>query len=160
LMKPKKDADDVPDFGPSSLIYDKHILLRTYLMLKARTDQGAALIEVPKEIDPLVQAVYCEEEAPQGLPVPVRDYWQSTAVAHRMSKEREQTQAEDRQIKKPIYRGDLSRIAATPREEDSSELHPAHQALTRLTRPTAALICLMDEGNGRLRLPYEAGGVV
>lgn len=157
LVKPEQAADEVPDFGPSSFIYDRHILLRTYLVLKACTDQGAAVIEVPKEIDPLVQTIYREEEPPQRLAVPVRDYWHTTATAHRVSMEREQTQAEDRQIKKPTYRGDLSRMAAIPREEDSPDLHPAHQALTRLTRPTAVLICLKDQGNGQFRLPYDAG---
>lgn len=51
----------VPNFGPAERIYERYVLLRSWLALHNRKE-----IELPKDIDPLVQEVYSESE-PQGL---------------------------------------------------------------------------------------------
>lgn len=51
----------VPDFGSAEQIYERYILLRSWLALKNR-----AQIELPGDIDRLVQEVY-SDPAPQGL---------------------------------------------------------------------------------------------
>jgi CRISPR-associated endonuclease/helicase Cas3 len=51
----------VPDFGSAERIYERYVLLRSWLAL-----QNRAQIELPGDIDRLVQEVY-SEPAPQGL---------------------------------------------------------------------------------------------
>ncbi len=66
----------------------------------------------------------------------------------------------------------MRRSSARSRSQDSAErlpessaihakkivpdLHPAHQALTRLTGPTVQLICLESDNAGGFRLPHDA----
>ena len=55
----------------------------------------------------------------------------------------------------PKFTGPLAKLVQTPREEDAPDLHPAHQALTRLTGPTASVICLFEAADGTLTLPHS-----
>jgi CRISPR-associated endonuclease/helicase Cas3 len=155
LLEAELSAAGVPQFGGSSFVYDAHILLRSYLVLKGAESAKRLSLQFPEEIDDLIQTVYQEGNPPVGLSLPLREFWDATVRKYRDSIESESDQAESRQIKKPIFRGDFTRMVTEPREEDSPELHPAHQALTRLTRPTVALVCLIDEGDGQHRLPHN-----
>jgi CRISPR-associated endonuclease/helicase Cas3 len=47
----------MPDFGSSGLIYDKHILLRTWLVLRDRK-----AINIPDDVENLIEAVYGKSE--------------------------------------------------------------------------------------------------
>jgi CRISPR-associated endonuclease/helicase Cas3 len=84
-----------------------------------------------------------------------RGFWETTRAKHFDMIAKERSEAEARQIKKPQFSGVLARIVPVPREEDNPDLHPAHQALTRLTRPTASLICLERDDTGSLRLSHD-----
>lgn len=53
-------CQDVPDFGPAERIYERYVLLRSWLALHGRTQ-----IKLPEDIDRLVQEVY-SKPAPQG----------------------------------------------------------------------------------------------
>jgi len=55
------ECEGVPNFGSAEQIYERYVLLRSWLALKNR-----AQIELPGDIDRLVQEVY-SEPAPQGL---------------------------------------------------------------------------------------------
>src|SRR5262249_10828074 len=87
-------------------------------------------------------------------------FWARTHADHEESLEKEESEAESRQIKKPNFRGALARVVQEPREEDNPDLHSAHQALTRLTQPTVSLICLNSSNNGSYRLPHDGSPVV
>jgi CRISPR-associated endonuclease/helicase Cas3 len=120
-----------------------------------RFDETTRELRIPSEIDALVGQVYDDSPAPCSLTAAECDYWAKTYAKHREMIEREEREAEDRQIKKPQFRGALARLMKEAREEDNPDLHPAHQALTRLTRPTASLICLENNENGAYRLPHD-----
>ncbi|WP_420805385.1 CRISPR-associated helicase Cas3' [Calidithermus timidus] len=51
----------VPDFGSAERVYERYVLLRSWLALRGRQE-----IRLPGDIDPLVQEVY-SEPPPQGL---------------------------------------------------------------------------------------------
>jgi len=55
------EAEGVPDFGSAERIYERYVLLRSWLALRSRTH-----IDLPGNIDRLVQEVY-SEPPPQGL---------------------------------------------------------------------------------------------
>lgn len=55
------EAEGVPDFGSAERIYERYVLLRSWLALQSRTH-----IDLPGDIDRLVQEVY-SEPPPQGL---------------------------------------------------------------------------------------------
>ncbi|RMH53441.1 MAG: CRISPR-associated helicase Cas3' [Deinococcus-Thermus bacterium] len=55
------EAEGVPDFGTAERVYERYVLLRSWLALRSRTQ-----IKLPDEIDRLVQEVY-SEPPPQGL---------------------------------------------------------------------------------------------
>lgn len=56
------ECEGVPDFGTAERIYERYVLLRSWLALRNRTQ-----IELPGDIDRLVQEVY-SDPMPQGLP--------------------------------------------------------------------------------------------
>jgi hypothetical protein len=80
----------------------------------------------------------------------LQERWKKTLKLYEQGRADEQGEAEDRWIKLPTYKKAFWRIAADTREEDTPEFHLAHQALTRLTDPTAQVICLY----GTAESPY------
>ncbi len=147
--------DGLPDFGLSGLVYAPHILIRSLLALRSDLTGTREKLSLPGEIDGLVRGVYEDVSPPAELSAAERDFWAATAAAHRETIEKEEGEAESRRIKKPQFRGALARVVREPREEDNPDLHPAHQAVTRLTRPTASLICLLRTAQGSYHLPHD-----
>jgi CRISPR-associated endonuclease/helicase Cas3 len=138
LCDPEGDDSDVPDFGASKFVYDAYVLLRSWLVL-----QGCEYIAIPDDIEEMIEAVYDLERAcPIEIDKPLQNYWREKLNAHEQKRIEEQKEAEDRWIKHPHYRGPFWCIATDLREEDTPEFHRAHQALTRLTEPSAQLVCL------------------
>lgn len=70
-------ADD-PSFGPSICVYDEHILLRTWWLLRQRDSWV-----LPDDADTLLNFVYAPVDAapPSNLPVAVSERWRQTARA-------------------------------------------------------------------------------
>jgi CRISPR-associated endonuclease/helicase Cas3 len=160
LLEPPRKAG-LPDFGAgtSGVVYSPYVLFRSLLTLQ--TDQGGirSRILLPSEIDVLIEKVYADAAAPDSLSAAEQDFWVRTCAKHREMTQKEEGEAESRQIKKPRFRGALARVVQEPREEDSPDLHPAHQALTRLTRPTVSIICLVRDERGANRLPHDNSSV-
>lgn len=130
---------DMPDLGTSGLIYDKHILLRTWLMLRNRTS-----IKVPKDVEELIEAVYGQAEPDfQVLPSEL-ELLDRTSQAYLSDLDKDKDQAQSRYINHPRYIGELAGLLGNPREEESPELHPHSQAMTRLVEPTAQVVCLWE----------------
>jgi CRISPR-associated endonuclease/helicase Cas3 len=159
LIKPDVAENGLPDFGVSGIVYSPHILYRTLLILRSDGTTQRDTVKLPSEIDGLVNGVYDETYPPSYLSLAEQNFWRITLDGHHEAIEKEEAEAESRQIKKPQFRGSLSRVVSAPREEDSPDLHPAHQALTRLTRPTVSLICLLKDFEGTYFLPHDSSPV-
>jgi CRISPR-associated endonuclease/helicase Cas3 len=155
LIEPSTGDDEIPDFGASGFVYSRHVLFRSLLALRAEGTGARDKILLPSEIDGLVEQVYEDSAAPDSLSPAEREFWARSRAEYQETIEKEESEAESRQIKKPRFRGALARVVQEPREEDNPDLHPAHQALTRLTRPTVSLICLDRDDCGSYRLPHD-----
>jgi len=134
------DKKGLPDFGKAGVIYDKHILLRTWLELN-KLEQ----IKIPSEIENLIEAVYDLEKPCEILDESLKQFWQQTLSNCLKSISDEEFQAEDRYIKRPGYSRHLSGIFTNNLEEDSPQIHKTLQAMTRLIEPTATVICLWEK---------------
>ena len=127
----------VPRFDPgTAAVYDEHVLLRSWLALR---DQ--ATIRVPQGVVAIIEQVY-DDRSSDDVPDRLRETWEATRKCMEAAKERELDEAKDRWIKAPSYTGQLWRLAPNPREEDSPDFHRAHQAVTRLAPPSAAVVVL------------------
>lgn len=134
---------DAPQLDPSwEAIYFPHLLLQTWLVLRSRKS-----ITIPDDVSELVEAVY-GRGSPEDLPPEAQERWQGTLAAMDKDLAGEEQQARLRYIKAPGMVEHLSEIAVAFQREEAPELHPALQALTRLTRPTLTLIVL-EERDGR-----------
>jgi CRISPR-associated endonuclease/helicase Cas3 len=150
IWAPKLDASGVPDFGSGTgAVYDPHILLRSWLVLKDRPS-----IKVPDDVEALIAKVYDEDEWSGELPEPIRKQWDETKTRMVKRFDEEKNEAQDRWIKPPGYSGDLWRMTYEPKEEDDPTLHTAHLALTRLTGINVDVLCLYGK-NGQLYLDKE-----
>lgn len=137
------------DAGPpeldrnSSYVYDEHILLRTWHALRNRE-----AIDVPGNVQELVDLVYRDDEGvPEDADASLAARWRETWEALEEKKEAESREAKDRTVRTPVgsiaHPSDFQRFRL---EEDSPELHPALQAVTRLAEPAVSVV-LLPEGS-------------
>ncbi len=154
LIEPEVAAG-LPDFAVSGVIYARYILFRSLLILREKNGAPRTNIELPEEIDGMVEAAYASIDPPASLTDPERAFWAGSKEEYEADISHAEGEAEGRQIRKPRDTGALARLVSAPREEENPELHPAHQALTRLAPPTAQLICLEAAGEGAFRLIHD-----
>lgn len=139
IIQPKIKDDGLPNFE-NSVVYDEHILLRTWLILQKKKK-----IEIPDEVENLIEAVYDARKSFDNSDENLKDFWQKSLADWLKANEEDDKQADYRLIKRPIYSRHISGIFASNLEEDSPEIHKTLQAVTRLTEPTANVICLWEK---------------
>jgi CRISPR-associated endonuclease/helicase Cas3 len=156
LCREERLSDGVPFFeAGASAIYDDHMLLRTWLVLKQQASESIAL---PDQIEDLVEAVYEDRAPDEDLSPALQRRWEETRAKHSAAQEWESREAERRWLLSPdSTQSDLAALLPYPREEDAPDLHREHQALTRLGRPSVTLICLYRDEGGK-RLSVNKGG--
>lgn len=133
--------EGVPTFGGGTeAVYDYHILLRSWLAIKSYVGQKP--ISIPEDIEGLIEEVYGDRKCPAELPEEVKKKWEESWGELEANIEYEQTEAENRYIKRPSFSGQLGHMTNESLEEDNPEFHKAHQALTRLTGLTVNVLCL------------------
>jgi len=139
LCAPQTEGNGVPRFArrKKSLIYDNHVLLRSWLRVRDRTD-----IDVPGDVEDLIEAVYGDESCPADLASAWHDAWDKTRASQCKETEGKTYQGKIRVIKHPYERMALDELTGHLRREDAPELHPADQMVTRLALPSVGLILL------------------
>jgi len=138
ICAPTLDREGVPQFERGKIqVYDSHVLLRSWLAL-----QPLATIQIPGQIEDIVEKVYTEQPVPAQASDALRCAWDATALKQQEDIAAEQRQAQDVYIKLPTFPNSLATLIGTVREEDAPKLHPAHQARTRLIDHSVAVICL------------------
>jgi len=127
---------EVPDFGQGTeWVYERHILLRSWLALKDRQKIG-----IPSEVEDLIEAVY-DEDSPSALPPALAQDWEKSRKVLQKDLEYDAAQAQFRYILPPYYRDDILEDRAELKE-DAPEVHQSLQAVTRLADPSVSVICL------------------
>lgn len=149
IASPRVNGDGAPEFDPGTVaVYDPHVLLRSWLALHGRSS-----IAVPADIPEVIEAVYDERQCPAEYGGGVQAAWELTRSQLQQAVGSEQQAAAHRYIHHPGFAGLLSRLAGEPRAEDAPELHPAHQALTRLIGPSVRLVCMQAGDTGVSHTP-------
>jgi CRISPR-associated endonuclease/helicase Cas3 len=152
LLEPEKD-EEVPQFGKSEFVYARYVLLRSYLTLRGQ--KGVCL---PDELETLVEAVYGESRLPAENPA-----WQAAladSLLRLQQDQKDDCKAADRfRIRSPAFEDDVLEDFCRQLEEDNPDVHPTHQAMTRLAEPTVTLV-LLHERAGELFLNPDSTGRV
>ncbi len=141
IASPQKD--DIPEFGHDEYVYDRSVMLKTWLTVKDQTEMS-----LPSQTTMLVEAVY-------GDNLSISD----GALQKEMEEAIEKAEKKER---KAIYEAALQLIT-TPNDEDllyqknnnlnedDQTVNAAFRAMTRLAEPSVSLICLHSV-NGKLLL--------
>lgn len=139
IVKPEAvQTGDVPAFDPGSVyVYEQHILLASWLALRERH-----LLRIPDDIEPLIEAVYETPSCPTDLSAELQHTWITSRAKMERDQAKDTIEAKNRYIKPPHPALNLADISAHPKAEESPELHPNLQALTRLTELTVSVVCL------------------
>jgi CRISPR-associated endonuclease/helicase Cas3 len=154
------DETGVPNFDSGdAAVYGEYVLLRSWLALRNRD-----VIRIPTDIGPLIEEVYDDRPCPKTSSDALAAVWARWESEYLVERERERAEAEQRWLKPPHFTGLISAVASDPREEDAPDFHQAHQALTRLVRPSVSVVCLygtnerpaLDPGGHH---PVDAGSV-
>jgi len=138
----------VPDFGRDVYVYERYVLLRSYLAL-----QGRQQITLPDETAMLIETVYGDEELPVDAISPA-----VTAALVEARKKMQRHEEEDvfKARQKLVSRPQVEDVLAESNlalEEDKPELHRVLQALTRLIPPGVSLVCLHQTAAGLVLEP-------
>ncbi|MDO9545154.1 MAG: CRISPR-associated helicase Cas3' [Pelolinea sp.] len=130
------------DFGKSIYIYEKEILLATYLILRDKND-----LILPDETRAVIEQVY-DPRLRTNFPQNQQMMLEQLSIESQAKMDREELIAYDKLIPQP---GDerILQMGRMDLEEDSPEMHQAFQALTRLMIPSISIVCLCQE-NERL----------
>jgi len=144
LDTPMRD-DGVPEFSAGDEhVYERHILLRTWLALRGRTE-----LRIPEEIRPLVEEVY-RDEPNENLSPALNAALQESRERLEAVRAAEREQAEQRRLPNPEEAFQLEKLTSMGRDDDE-DLHPVFRALTRLVEESVQAICLYGR-DGRLFL--------
>lgn len=137
LLAPPADgvgADGVPRFGVSRFVYDAHVLLRSWLALKDR-----AALRIPEDIEAIIGLVYDDAPCPEPW---LQEVWNATLRRQKQEQRKYTSEAADNMILPSLYDDDIFEDWNRELEEDSPEINPKLQALTRVGDPSVQVVLL------------------
>jgi len=138
LLLPPHSPEGVPLFSrAATAVYNAHVLLRSYLTLKDRTE-----VAIPEDVEDLVEAVYGPMDPPVGVTPALDAYWRDTADRLKNLELENEQMARRREI--PRVGGDLMDRRPQGLDDEDDELHSAHLAMTRLGGPSVEVVCLCE----------------
>jgi len=156
LVRPEGEgSDDPPRFGLSAYVYDKSVLLRSWLALRERTS-----ITLPTDIEPLVDSVYgtSRGSAPPTLAVHLAELDRT----HDEETMADGIKARRIVLRPPADRDPFDDVAHVDDDEDP-RCHPALRAATRLGDPNVEVVPVFERegrtvlaGAPDLVLPLDA----
>ena len=138
LIQPELRDGDVPDFGSGTeAVYDRHILLRSWIALHRRE-----FVHVPDDVEGLIEFVYGEQiVCPNYAPEALRKAWTESESGLKEKRERYERIAKQNRIPAP---GDESLFEENADlDEDNPEVHTTLQALTRLSEGPAVSVIVL-----------------
>ncbi len=141
IVNPQVDQGAKADFKESGYVYDRHILLRSWLTLRDRSS-----IQLPEEMDDLIESVYAlDAPIPETLEPGHQEDWQTSLADYQADKE-ESHRAKANQVKLPPARGENKPDQFTRMGEEDDESTIA--AVTRLGEPSITTIFLQRTDQG------------
>ncbi|NJK59597.1 MAG: CRISPR-associated helicase Cas3' [Oscillatoriales cyanobacterium SM2_1_8] len=147
LIRPTIASDGKVAFAESGFIYDRHILLRTWLALRDRDR-----LDLPSEMDRLIELAYdLEMPIPEELEAVHREDWQKSQGSYRQDSAILETQAEKVRIPPAIKKADMELFTRIGSDDDESTL----AAVTRLGQESITVVFLAKDASGALVLPSD-----
>jgi CRISPR-associated endonuclease/helicase Cas3 len=141
LIKPKLNNQGKTDFRESGLIYDRHILLRTWLTLRNQT-----FVQLPEEMDTLIESVYqLEASIPEDLEPIHQEDWQASLDDYQIG-EKSKKIAKANEVKLPpaLAESHPSDFTRAGEADDDNTI----AKVTRLGDPTVTTIFLQQTSSG------------
>lgn len=146
-----EEKNGLPEFGLDAMVYEKSILLRTWLALRGREQ-----LTLPLETSPLIESVYGDGMDMNNIPDIFQAALRDASQKARQENDREIYNAKQRRVTSPDDEGLLNDSNAGL-EEDNPAVHEAFRALTRLADPSVSLICLHQTESGIALEPDGTG---
>lgn len=140
LVEPTLNDEGKPNFQESEIIYNRHILLRTWLALRDRP-----CVQLPAEMDALIESVYLDADAPEDLESVHQQDWQASLEDYKNGETRTKI-SKANAVKLPpaipeSYPEDFTRAGT---EDDDNTV----AKVTRLGDPTVTTIFLQQTDKG------------
>jgi len=154
LIVPELEANGKARFGDSEFVYDRHVLLRTWLTLRDRVGNYAS-VHLPQEMDTLIESVYAKGAIPAAdLEAVHQDDWQTSLEKY--EKDDSQDQAKADQVKLPSARKEHKPCEFTRQGEEDDE--NAIAAVTRLGEKSVTVVFVQRTAEG-LILPVSKAAI-
>ena len=145
VVSPTVEATGKAKFAESGIIYDRHILLRTWLTLRDKT-----FVQLPEEMDELIESVYqLDSPIPEALEPIHQEDWQASLDDYQIG-EKSKKIALANAVKLPPALSDSQPADFTRAGEEDDDNTIAK--VTRLGEPTVTTIFLEQTPAG-LTLP-------
>lgn len=154
LRMPEIGSDGMPDFKEAGYVYDKYVLLRSYLSLRA-----CDTIVIPQDIEYIVEETY-SGSPPSWPSIEMEQFAEKLKEETNDQQSLNESKAKSNLVASPDAGGRPSEYLQRfnkKLEEDDPGLHDSLQALTRLTGPSVRVVCLHACGEGYLLNPEEPG---
>jgi CRISPR-associated endonuclease/helicase Cas3 len=144
LIEPEFDETGKADFNESGFIYDRHVLLRTWLTLKLTLKNHTSVL-LPEAMDDLIESVYTlESPPPEDLDTVQLEDWQESLKKHQQEQESYEDLAKKVYI--PSAQGKHKPNEFTRREENDDD--NTIMAVTRLGEESVTTIFLKSTPSG------------
>jgi CRISPR-associated endonuclease/helicase Cas3 len=142
IVKPQLNEHQQINFDAAGFIYDRHVLLRTWLTLRA-----LSTVQLPDRMDELIESVYDLEMAiPKALTAIEQTDWQESLTDYRQDCQEQKTLAQS--VYLPPARQDAKPEHFTRQGEEDDD--NAIAAMTRLGEPSITTIFISQTEEKRL----------
>lgn len=140
LVEPTLNDEGNPNFQESEIIYNRHILLRTWLALRKRN-----CVQLPAEMDDSVESVYLDADAPEDLEFVHQQDWQASRTDYQTGETRTKiSKANAVKLPPAIPESDPEDFTRAGTEDDDNTI----AKVTRLGDPTVTTIFLQQTDKG------------
>jgi CRISPR-associated endonuclease/helicase Cas3 len=149
IAKPaNEESPRGPDFGASAHVYDESVLLRTWLALRSKPS-----VNIPTEIEPLVEAVYAPVPA-ADLPAPLAAQLRALDTARENAHRSDTQSAEARELPGPEESDPFRAFTIRFADDEDPSVHEALRAVTRLGDASVSVVPVIER-NGHLVLASD-----
>ena len=120
ITEPSTTADGTPTFEHSERVYQRYLLLRSYLRLRA-----TPTIRVPDDVEEMIEDVYAALPLPATMDARFKAALEQSRQELLEEEEKNRRVARNYLIKPPAWADDILEDFCQQLEEDNPDIHPA-----------------------------------
>lgn len=129
------EVDGLPSFGLHEYVYERLVLLRSWLALRERAE-----VRLPGDVPPLVETVY--SDAYQHDDPRVASALATARAAFEKGRDEDQLKALGVVTVKPGSADAIFKLGHVRDDDETAPVHSSLKAQTRLTRPSVTAVCV------------------